>query len=929
MFSQGFFMKMHIAFLMLLLLSWSSASQAFSFTCIGKDKTTPPANRTYTDSDGNTHDTDEWKNWKNKYSDWAIRQNWSCCEKLVLNTSTRVCEDPSMKDPDLQSCTAHGACGGELGCYTWREDDMFNTDSEDLAVIEAVALKEQQFDDQQDSMENEAKPIGGLCYRNMECESYKCEEFKCVDNKICREASDGEEAPGNILCEEPLAKTNGVCGDQSVGYFAGLLGGVTVQQVPNKQCQFELYPSDTSIGPKEVKSAANLAIVTSRSMEWMFNTQSAANHRDCLNTTEYMKKNSKDYLGKRKEILKAFNEDYLDAEANFTLVNKSQKGDMSAITTFCGDTTTKHDVAMRKTTGLDFLCYMKARNALFKEYETAMNGINNILLNATDQYKNTVFTWGAESKSWTVADKTYSWENSGENGSERKCRGGKKKKVKKRWAQRYKVKGEDDINKNTVEQPGVKQFLNFIGAGDDNAYNFFVRRKYWLLDPLLPGGYERGVSFGNYGTGGDGGSTDFRRKLKNDTGYSQIYAGFKDKIVEYYAGMHSGNTAVSDFIYEPEIPSSYEQRGCVGNIDDPKCKIFKNFVTTIQDSTFAQMLAYSGHKKKKYKYYFLSEGGWRRKLFARYQTDLTNLSHYYPALVELRDKQNACLDKVIGHLKGQDFNGQNQGIAEGGMNYFEDRNNDYLENKTDGKGPRKPKIKQSTTRHGAFKLAAFNMTQNSGALRDSVLKNSGGASASLGNSVGGGSLAARTKAMEAVNAKALAKGVDVAKINKEFHASLSQAGLLSASGVNAMASRGGSALGSSSSSKIGSLEMDKSVTEDANTKNPSLGDSGPAGAKGGAAGGVGGGASFDLGSGMGSGSVDAGSASGGVQDASGMSDEEKDMMSANYDRNKGSYKTKEDDSLFQAVSKTYVRNLDKILTRKKKIDDSLAAPINP
>ena len=76
-------MKMQIAFLMLLLLSWSSASQAFSFTCIGKDKTTPPSNKTYNDSEGNTHDTDEWKDWKNKYSDWAIRQNWSCCEKLV------------------------------------------------------------------------------------------------------------------------------------------------------------------------------------------------------------------------------------------------------------------------------------------------------------------------------------------------------------------------------------------------------------------------------------------------------------------------------------------------------------------------------------------------------------------------------------------------------------------------------------------------------------------------------------------------------------------------------------------------------------------------------------------------------------------------------------------------------------------------------
>jgi hypothetical protein len=60
-------------------------------------------------------------------------------------------------------------------------------------------------------------------------------------------------------------------------------------------------------------------------------------------------------------------------------------------------------------------------------------------------------------------------------------------------------------------------------------------------------------------------------------------------------------------------------------------------------------------------------------------------------------------------------------------------------------------------------------------------------------------------------------------------------------------------------------------------------------------------------------------------DPSGLSDEEKDIMSANYDRNKGDYKTSEDDSLFLVVSKTYVRNLDKVLTRRKKLDDDSAS----
>ena len=56
-----------------------------------------------------------------------------------------------------------------------------------------------------------------------------------------------------------------------------------------------------------------------------------------------------------------------------------------------------------------------------------------------------------------------------------------------------------------------------------------------------------------------------------------------------------------------------------------------------------------------------------------------------------------------------------------------------------------------------------------------------------------------------------------------------------------------------------------------------------------------------------------------------MSDEEKDRMAANYDRTKSEYKTSEDDTLFQVLSKTYVRNLDKILTRKKKLDEGSAS----
>ncbi len=49
----------------------------------------------------------------------------------------------------------------------------------------------------------------------------------------------------------------------------------------------------------------------------------------------------------------------------------------------------------------------------------------------------------------------------------------------------------------------------------------------------------------------------------------------------------------------------------------------------------------------------------------------------------------------------------------------------------------------------------------------------------------------------------------------------------------------------------------------------------------------------------------------------GMNDEEKDVVLANYERTRGEYKEDESDSLFEKISKAYVRNLDRILVKRK------------
>ena len=48
-----------------------------------------------------------------------------------------------------------------------------------------------------------------------------------------------------------------------------------------------------------------------------------------------------------------------------------------------------------------------------------------------------------------------------------------------------------------------------------------------------------------------------------------------------------------------------------------------------------------------------------------------------------------------------------------------------------------------------------------------------------------------------------------------------------------------------------------------------------------------------------------------------MNDEEKEVVLANYERTRSEYKEDSSDSLFERISKAYVRNLDKVLTRKK------------
>jgi hypothetical protein len=1004
-------MKTYSRFLILTLLIWSSfASAGFHLdgvTCIGKNDKIAPSPKTYQDSDGNTHDTDAFKAWKDEEGvKWVIRQNYGCCEKLDLNTTSSVCEDRSIIDDSKRTCSApgsHGQCADlpGLGCYPMSEDDMFDTDSEVQADIDAMAEKEKKYEQQQAIVlaGGDPKEEGERCFANKQCESYNCSKFKCVAPiNICRFAANTETAPGSIKCDEPLTKNGmNICGDGSVAYYNGPLGNIIVGQKQIKpgepsatRCEYELYPTgkDSSGKPLttfHIEGAINLGIKTIRSMEWLYSTVSNSDNVDCLYTREYMKQKIGALVERRKDILKAYNEDMLFIESNFKIIAsadiKNEASNMATqVTTLCADQgggyelTTLHDIASRKATGLDFMCYMKERNLLHKEYETAMNTWVADLNLITDAYRTTVFNWGEKDKHWTTGDKSYEWKN-------RDCRDWPSwhKKIKRRWTQRYKVFGRRDKNEAAINKSGVSEYLTFIG---DSSSPSEFKKNYYLLDPLMPGGANKGVSFSDYGrrrnfngdddralgmglstilggvvatvaTGGIGAATYISSTIGSNRGYLiDMHNEYGPRLEEYLKSLRK-DLPPENFIHEPEIRGSYEMRGCMegylkpGTLKDEgansaKCEKFKEYMDDIKDFAFAQFLAYSKHNKKKYKNYFKSPGSWRQRLFNRYDVDLANLQSYYIALSGengLRKKQDDCLRDLIKGIT-QDFGTtEGTGVTTGLSNYYNQTSSNYLGTGGGPKNYNTPKIKGDVRAVSSFKLSAINLAfKGSGGKKDSIYGNTGAGSGAANGVVGNGALAARLKAMEAANAKAVANGVDLNAKSKELEDNMAKAGLYSG-GAGSMAGRGGSSSGSASGAGSGTTHKatigDGEMDADGAAKNAGNGKGAASGSGSGAGFGAAAGANAGslsgivAGSGSGNSSgADSGSGSG--QDASGMSDEEKDRMAANYDRTKGEYKTNEDDSLFRVVSKTYVRNLDKILTRKKKLDEEApAVPAQP
>ena len=867
-------MKTHKPFLLFFLIIWAFIGHAAEVNknCIGKNDTiAPPVAQRTTQQNGVEVDTQVWKEWKDKYqSSWQTRANWNCCERLVLNTSNRICEDKSVVDGDLKSCTEHTECPGDLGCLPWREDDMFNDDRvSSKEEKDALGKKAEEFDQARQEFD-ELAPIGGFCFTNMQCESYKCENFACRENKICRLAGieDQVTTPNKVKCEGIYLKNNlGKCYNPNASYYVGLLGKIYVEQPGAEKCQYVLTPAQPA-KPEDIPGAINLAIASTRSMEWLMSTISpgdSMSERDCVYARDYFRDKIKKLVEDRKKVIEDFNIDIKKVEDSFAQIVAAKANDNSAVSTLCDETTTKHDVATRKASGKDFLCYMHRRNELFKAYETRMKTWSKELYDVFKNYESEIKNWDSDNKSWTIGGRGWDWR------SARTCRHWidlwvgviTPKKLKKRWMHRH-----QELMGSMPEN-----FTTYINTIDSTASQR-TKSWHWMLDKLQPG-------------------------------HNNV------DMITFVKSLRTSVIPENEFIHEPEMASSYELRGCIAKMEDPSCARYKKYILDLKNISLAQQVMYSMHRFSKYRSYYQNEETPRRRLISRMITDTTNLQNYYEATIELRDRQNACIDKVLEQLNGGDFNGVGAGLTEGMTNYYQATETNFDGGKDTKKDYIKPKVKVKSLAPMTFKLNSFKV------LKDNVEKDnlSGNSAAGSGSLSDGSSaaLASNTKALQDANAAAKAKGIDVDKMDKELREDLRKSDFL---GGNSGGSSRGSNTSSSGPTNGDGVKSDASTgsSSDADSKSGEV-NSGKTGAPiNNSANG------FEIGkNGLIPGSETMSEAK---QDPTGISDEEKDLLSKNYERNKSQYKTNEDDSLFQVLSKTYVRNLDKIFTRKKKLEEN-------
>ena len=854
-----------------------------------------------------------------------------CCQGLKLNTTTNLCEDP-IQDSTLQVCVFDVDCaatqpGKGTGCFPQTEDDLFSAEATNPNQFTPISDLQDTVDDDRDANSNEPVAAGQACTKSSDCISYACDSatLKCLDRRICRLGDVGDLVRDGVRCEEGLIRNaNSECDltDQDKLLLYPLLINDDIIVKETNSCDFREYQNDPQM--KEIRERSIVSMKTIRAMEWLFVNSTLQESEECLKLLPYMREGMAiPFYAERKTILTNFNIEMAKIEKdNQTL--ETAKDTSNTMTSIHGEAIKEKDLATRRTSGYDALKLMWRRNLLFQSYEKAMKELITAAGSKVGGLALEMGNWKDKGKEWKVGDKTW---NAGTAGT---CRGKKSEKIKKRWAAYFQVNASGPENAEVVKSKTIADYLALVnGESPESVTSTLVNgpkntkfKNYFLVDPLMPG--NKGTdTFDKFGTGKPG-----KRTLPEGS-YPALRKAFKASIISHFRSM-KGAGAPEEFVFEPEIVKM-EARNCIDKPDGPNCELYTAFIEEMTDIAFAQFLAYSIHSKNSYKRYF-SQANMRRKLLAKYETDMQNITKYYESMATARTDQNSCLEKAMNQIvadfiddgagvqldvTGPSTSGSNSGSSTGSslgggtLNGTSTATGSANVNGlgTSGSGT-KDSLRVTTVSRLPFSAdlrfgSLKNMTK--GGMMDNISGSSSLGSGSFSSSSNNKQFAANFNNMKTINSTALAKGINLAAKEKTLLPSLknlSKSSSSSSANPSKVASNG---LGSSGVAlEIVPTNLEKEAEMDLKRKVIETGE-----AK----------VTADKTSPARPTPLTGTYPQTGSLGSTPISTSDQEIIEASYERTKREFISDEEDPLFSKVSKAYVRNLDKILTKKKKIEE--------
>lgn len=864
----------------------------------------------------------------------------SCCPELSLN-ARNVCEVP-LSDPALKSCAADSECAGTagMGCFRMSEDDLFSSEAQSPDEFSALS-------DQQDAVEDDREangvdtgpddqkdglPDGAACVRSAQCDSYFCDPTSkaCVEKRICRFGDLGEAVNPGVACEEGyVVNAQGVCDlseEDKRLFYMGLLEGDVELRSQNK-CS--LKDADSDPVTKDIREKAIVSMKTLRAMEWLFATSSLSESDECLKVLPFLREQmALKFNEERKKILNNFNLEMSKIEKDSRTIESAKKGSETEVEVH-GVKIKEGDLEARKHSGYDAMMIMYRRNLLFQAYEKAMKEIIQDAGTKIGGLAEEMGNWKDKSKKWTVGGKEWTYKTAG------RCRGKKAKKIKKRWANYYQVRATTADNAAIVQRPTISQYLSLV-SGDTSEgvekvltsgprYTRFFR--YFLVDPLMPGGKGK-VSFERFGTGKKG------KRTLGDKAYPELHQFFRERIIAFYKEL-KGSGATEGFVYEPEIITS-EARDCIDRPEGPKCEAYTKFIDEMTDIAFAQFLAYSIHSRNSYKKYFPKSDNLRRKLLAKYEVDMQNVVKYYEAMGKARDDQSACLETSINSV-AQQFLGDTAGVEETTDPAATPSSGDTGSQSSGGglgDGSASGSVggagvaalpgatatgngavsSLSSSRSGILGTGGLQISELTRAAFSPDLRASGNSGVSSSASASLASASASSFAVKLANLKknnALVNPIKANVANREKNATEAQRSLGQAIGGSSF-SPPSTTLASLGFGGGGGAQLDVVPTAIQTAADVGLSRKAIELRSGGA---VDNSASSLA-------TVPAGAGTAVAGPSSGLSDYDIENIEQNYDRTRSRYASDPGDDLFDKVSKAYIRNLNRVLVRRKSVGDN-------